>query len=293
MRPSQGYRLCVRILTLNILAEREGYSARAEVLRTVLRDLDADVVALQETVVRSGHDQVADLLSGEYHVVHGQLREADGTGISIASRWPVRSRWDRVLPSSLRVPQGEFSHQLLAVLVEPASMGPVLVASPKPTFRLGHEVEREAMTVVAARAVEDLLDECDAAHVVLASDFDGVPDSASMRFWRGLQSLDGFSVAYADALEVVHGAEAAGMWTFDPRRNDLVTAPWRTTLPRQIDHVLVRCGPKGPTLEIRDARVVLDQPVDGVWASDHFGVLATLAEPARPSRRASRPRSPR
>jgi endonuclease/exonuclease/phosphatase family metal-dependent hydrolase len=270
----------MRILTLNLLAELQDWPARAEILRSGLRTLDADILALQETVVRPGHDQVADLLSEDYHVVHGAIREVDGTGMSIASRWPIRDSWDGALPRSARIPEEEFCHQLLAVLVEPPDMGPVLVASPKPTFRVGHEVERETMTVVAARAVEDVLEECHAAHVVLASDFDGVPDSASMRFWRGLQSLGGFSVAYADALEVVHGATAAGMWTFDPQRNALVSAQWRTGLPRQIDHVLVRCGPKGPTLEIRDARVVLDEPVGGVWASDHFGVLATLAEPA-------------
>jgi hypothetical protein len=30
---------------------------------------------------------------------------------------------------------------------------------------------------------------------------------------------------------------------------------------------------------VADCRRVMDQPVDGIWASDHFGVLALLQVP--------------
>jgi hypothetical protein len=40
-------------------------------------------------------------------------------------------------------------------------------------------------------------------HVVLADDFDAAPDSSSIWFGTGRQSLDGFSVAYQDAWEAV------------------------------------------------------------------------------------------
>jgi endonuclease/exonuclease/phosphatase family metal-dependent hydrolase len=46
---------------------------------------------------------------------------------------------------------------------------------------------------------------------------------------------------------------------------------------QRIDYVFVRCRDDGmPTLRVADCRRVFDQPVDDVWASDHFGVLATL-----------------
>ncbi|MDL4816648.1 hypothetical protein [Actinomadura opuntiae] len=51
---------------------------------------------------------------------------------------------------------------------------------------------------------------------------------------------------------------------------------------RRIDHVLVRCGPHGgPTLAVRECARVLDEPVGGVQASDHYGLIADL-EPRRP-----------
>ena len=53
-------------------------------------------------------------------------------------------------------------------------------------------------------------------------------------------------------------------------------------LGRRIDYVMVRCGIHGPTLDVVDCRPAFDEPVDGVWASDHFGVVADLAVPVKP-----------
>ena len=50
---------------------------------------------------------------------------------------------------------------------------------------------------------------------------------------------------------------------------------------RRIDYIFVRCGEhEGPTLEIASCERIFDEPVDGVWASDHFGVSADLVTPA-------------
>jgi hypothetical protein len=46
--------------------------------------------------------------------------------------------------------------------------------------------------------------------------------------------------------------------------------------------VLVGCGEHGgPTLAVADCALAFDEPVDGVWASDHFGVVADLEPPPR------------
>jgi hypothetical protein len=51
---------------------------------------------------------------------------------------------------------------------------------------------------------------------------------------------------------------------------------------RRIDYILVRCGRHdGPTLPIVACARIFAQPIDGVWASDHFGVMAELAVPPR------------
>ena len=50
---------------------------------------------------------------------------------------------------------------------------------------------------------------------------------------------------------------------------------------RRIDYVFVRCDDSlhGPTLDVRACTLAFDEPVGGVWASDHFGVVAELSVP--------------
>ena len=117
-------------------------------------------------------------------------------------------------------------------------------------------------------------------HVILAGDFDATPDSSSIRFWTGRQALEGTSVAYQDAWEAVHPGDAGH--TFSPR-NPLVRAGEMPLEPgRRIDYIMVRCQAHGPTLQVADCTLAFDQPVDGVWATDHFGLVADLKEPAKP-----------
>jgi hypothetical protein len=79
----------VRIATLNTWGMRGNWAERRRVLSDGLLALDADLLTLQETIVNGGYDQAADVLEGRYEIIQQQDREADGQGITTASRWPV------------------------------------------------------------------------------------------------------------------------------------------------------------------------------------------------------------
>jgi endonuclease/exonuclease/phosphatase family metal-dependent hydrolase len=51
---------------------------------------------------------------------------------------------------------------------------------------------------------------------------------------------------------------------------------------RRIDYVMVRCTHQGPALDIADCRRIFTDEVDGVQASEHYGVPADLTVPSRP-----------
>ena len=88
-------------------------------------------------------------------------------------------------------------------------------------------------------------------------------------------------MCYQDAWETVRPTEPG--LTFSAE-NPLVTAgEVATAVSRRIDYVLVRAGHHGPLLEVLSCDRLLDQPVDGVWASDHYGVVADLAAPSHPA----------
>jgi len=210
--------------------------------------------------------EVAEDLPALPGVWHSQ-RSDDGVGAALYSRWPIT----RAQELDLRLtPRVDLPWSAVVVAEVDAPFGPLLVAHHKPTYHVGYALEREMQAVAAARFIEKLAWGRD-AHVVLCGDFDDTPDSSSVRFWTGRQSLDGTSVAYQDATD--------GQVTFTPE-NPLVAAGEMPLVPgRRIDYVMVRCGTYGPTLAVAGARRVFDRPVDGVWPSDHFGVLADLRVP--------------
>jgi endonuclease/exonuclease/phosphatase family metal-dependent hydrolase len=263
----------VRVATLNLWERYGVWDERRSVLVDGLRKLRPDIIAFQEAVVTDVYDQVADLFGASYHIAHQAGR--DGRGLSIASRWEVGEVWEKSLRVSPRVDPSEIA---VAEILAPRPLGTLLFAHHNASWQLGFEHERELQAVAASRLVEDLLGTREVNHVVLAGDFNAAPDSASVRFWRGLQSLGDTSVCYRDAWESVHPDEPGH--TFTPR-NPLVTRSdnWPLELGRRIDYVMVRCGDHGPTLDVFSCERIFDEPVDGVWASDHFGVVADLAIP--------------
>jgi endonuclease/exonuclease/phosphatase family metal-dependent hydrolase len=252
------------------------WADRQAALAAGLRALRPDLVAFQEALKSDDFDQAAELLGPGYHLAHQRRREPDGSGASLASRWPIREVREVDLHVTPRT-DGVFpSVTVLAEVDAPDPVGPLLFANHNPNFELEFERERELQAVTAARAIEQLVGGR-RLHVVLAGDFNAGPDAASLRFWHGLQSLEGTSVCYQDAWERAHPGEPGH--TFTPDNPMVSEGTWPQERGRRIDHVMVRCRDHGPTLEVAACARIFDQPVDGVWASDHFGVVADLVVP--------------
>jgi endonuclease/exonuclease/phosphatase family metal-dependent hydrolase len=264
----------MRVVTQNLLGHHMDWPRRRPAVTNWFQRLDPDVLVLQEAVVGDGYDQVAEILGEGYHVTHHPLREKDGSGISIASRWPIGAVRELDLQVSPRTVDFAASAQI-ADIHWPHAETPLLLVNHKPSYRTNLEYERGRQAVLTAGFVEEIVARS-GQHVVLAGDFDAEPDTASVRFWRGLQPLDGTSVAYRDAWQLIHGTEPAP--TFAPSVMPLLTEEWRHDLDRRIDYIFVRAGSGGgPTMRVTDCARILDTPVDGVWGSDHFGVTATFA----------------
>jgi endonuclease/exonuclease/phosphatase family metal-dependent hydrolase len=171
----------MRVLTMNVWGVRGDWPGRRAALRAELRELDPDVLSLQETIATDDYDQVKDLLGGSHYVVHQQAREPDGQGVSVASRWPVTGV--RELDGQLGPRTAGFAATTLLVDID-APDGPLLLVNHFPSWRPALEAERCAQTLAAARAIEEMRPDPDAP-VVLAGDLDADPDADSVRFWTG------------------------------------------------------------------------------------------------------------
>jgi endonuclease/exonuclease/phosphatase family metal-dependent hydrolase len=267
----------LRVLTMNIYGPgNPDWERRHQLAAETIQALDPDVIALQEVPVDST-EVLQRLLGPDHHLAHFSQRE-NGVGGTLATRWPHRL----IREIDLRIT--ERSRDTLtwsaAVLVEVETpLGPVVVTHHKPSWPFPFELERERQAVLVARALEEYIGSRD-LHAVVLGDFDATPDSASMLFWRGRRPAEGISVCYQDAWEYVHPDDPGH--TFELANPLVREGEVATAVARKIDHILVRSGLHGPTLQVADCRRVLDRPVDGVWASDHYGVLADLAPPDQP-----------
>jgi len=265
------------VVTLNVFGPANpDWSRRSALVADTLQAVAPDVVALQEVPVDDDLAVVHRLL-GPGYTCHPFSRPAeDGVAGVLATRAPsrlVREVDQRCTPRAHAFP---WCATLLAEAG--TALGRVLAVHHKPSWQFGYEVERERQALAVAEHVEAVAADYD--HVVVLGDFDATPDSASLQFLRGRRSMAGTSVCYQDAWETRHPYDAG--LTFEAR-NPLVRAgEVSTAVSRRIDYVLVRAGVHGPTLEVRSCERLLDEPVDGVWASDHFGVVAELALPDTP-----------
>jgi endonuclease/exonuclease/phosphatase family metal-dependent hydrolase len=261
----------MRLVTLNTWGMRGDWSARLRAFQDGFRALDADIITLQETILTDEVDQVAEMLGTEYVVTQQLDREADGQGISTASRWPI----GKVFEIDLHVTERTHDFActcLVSEVLAPEPLGRIWVANHFPDYQLDHERERRLQTVIAARRLESLVAQSP-GHVVVAGDLDGDSASDSLRFWTGRHVIDDTSVCYRSAWEAMHPTEPLA--TYLPENPHQVDLDWPF---RGIDHVLVRCGHSGPTLTIAGCRRVFDR--GRTVPSDHYGLVVDLEPPA-------------
>jgi endonuclease/exonuclease/phosphatase family metal-dependent hydrolase len=267
-----------RVLTLNVYGVDVDWPARRQRMIDGFRELNADLIVLQETVVRDSYDQVRDVLGAQFAIVHQSARHSSGMGVSTVSRWPVGDVHEFDLHVTART--GDFPCAVLVTeVLAPEPIGRIWLANHFPSWQPAYEVERQQQALIAARELERLVS-AKGGHVIVAGDLDADPDSDSIRFWTGRHGADGLSVCYRDAWASVRDHSPGG--TFLP--SNPYSADWDWPF-RRIDYVMVRCGDHGgPTLRIVDCARIFDGPSS--TASDHYGVMADLRLPEQSRRRA-------
>jgi endonuclease/exonuclease/phosphatase family metal-dependent hydrolase len=264
-----------RVVTVNIWNRLGPWPQRAPLLREGLLALDADVVGLQEVLDFTGQpNQAEELLAGTgWNIFYAPAWHIGGGltfGNAIASRHAIRDGACLPLPT----PAGLDTRSIAFARVD-APHGPLPVFVTHLTVDAHLTRVRCAQARALAEHVARLAPIGEPPPVVMG-DFNAEPDADEIRFLRGLTALDGASVYLADAW-LASGADGPGH-TWD-RRNPYALATREPS--RRIDYVFSRGPDRYGRGEPLAARVALDRPVDGVWPSDHFAVVADLAAAKR------------
>jgi endonuclease/exonuclease/phosphatase family metal-dependent hydrolase len=265
-----------RVVTLNIWHRSGPWSQRLRLIRDGLRALDADAIGLQEVLAFPGMPSQADEIAEGmgWNVFYGPAWSVGGGltfGNAILSRHPLAET--QVLP--LPTEPGLDTRSVCFARVDlPHGPMPLFVTHFTFQLHLGH------LRCLQARTLADHVAELapiDGPPPVVLGDFNAAPDADEIRFLRGATSLGGRSVFFADCWHL--NGDDPGL-TYD-RRNPYAL---RSHEPSQrFDYIFVR----GPDRHLRgepvSARLALNTPVDGVWPSDHYAVVADIHAAPRAS----------
>lgn len=169
----------LRIATWNLQSCRRGIPG----IVAVLRDLAADVVALQEvdrrTARAGGLDQAAALAREAgfaHHHFYPALRWGEGDyGLALLSRWPLADARIGVLPNAAELEPRIFASAVLEIPEAPLALH---------VTHLTHVDTRSRLRLAQSKRIAKRLDEL-ALPQLLLGDFNALPGSAAHRFLCG------------------------------------------------------------------------------------------------------------
>lgn len=256
--PSQPREL--RVVTFNLYHDKADWPARRSLAIEQLRELDADVVALQEVIrkptVRNQAEDLGEALGYQvYFVSIDPPGREQRYGNAVLTRLPVlASDWKALQP---------LSDSRSAGLVRVDFHGsPVNVY-----FTHLHWQNTPEGAAIRERQVEDLLGFIDAtrgdAPSIVMGDLNASSDSAE---------LARLNARFDSSFDALH-PDANGNTNEDQASHTTLNPRFFPDDQRRIDHIHVERGAFAPV----SSRVVLDRPgPDGTLPSDHFGLFSVL-----------------
>jgi len=263
----------IRIVTLNLWGDNGPHERRLELIAGELVSLKPDVVALQEVREVPGRlANQAQILShrlGYEHAFAPSTEWGGGRGgQAVVSRFPIAENVTSALPHS---PPAEG--RIIQSVCVTGPRGPFWVHNTHLSYRQHEGRQREDQVL--------LLDEVASARAVgneqprfLVGDFNTGPDNDEIRWLCGRTTLGDRRVFYQDAWETVHPDQPGVTWA---RENPFRARMGWLRADRRIDYVFVSAERRDGRGRVLEARRVFDRAdSDGIFPSDHYGVMADV-----------------
>jgi endonuclease/exonuclease/phosphatase family metal-dependent hydrolase len=273
----------MRVLTWNLWWRFGPWEERRKAILTVLGDFQPDVIGLQEVWACGGENLAGWLASYlDMHWIWAssrtpqrwQRRLGDSTvdiGNAILSRWPIAEHNVAELPARLDDDDGRLA--LYARINAPTHQVPFF------TTHLTSAIDASAIRCQQVRVLAEFVTSRSRGTgfpPVVKGDFNAWPDSDEVRQFGGYKTAPAVpGQVFLDAWEYADPAQPSATWS---AANPYVAAGFEPSV--RVDYIHI--GPPGPEGlgSVTSVRRVGDEPVDGVWPSDHAAVLAHLRGPS-------------
>lgn len=263
----------LRVLTWNLWWRFGPWEERLPAIVATIRALDPDLVALQEVWVADGTSSahvVAEALGHHVEVAHRLELDGVGFGNAVVSRWPIVRTAVRPLPSPADVGLDAHDEERLVLMGEVDAPGrPVQLFSTHLNWRHDHSAVRQAQVRELCAFVAS--ERPGAYPPIVCGDLNAEPHSDEVRALTGQAAVPEPGLVFRDAW-TAPGCDGPGTTWSDANPH----ARAEHEQERRIDYVLAGWRRDDGGGAVRSCRVVGDAPVEGVWPSDHFGVLAEL-----------------
>jgi endonuclease/exonuclease/phosphatase family metal-dependent hydrolase len=258
----------LRVLTWNVWWRFGPWQARQPAIAATLRRIDADVVALQEVWAEVGGPNQAQLLADELGYEHAFAPGFDdgevAFGLAVLSRWPIVASSAQSLPTQPGV--DELRVALTAEIDGPH--GPFEIY----TTHLNWRFDQSDVRQLQVRALAEMVAASDGRTypAIVCGDFNADPLSDEVRMLTGRSSVPVPRLVFHDAWEVA-GEGPGHTWS-----NANPFAACDLEPDRRIDYVFVGWPKERGAGHVVGAAVEAVEPVEGVYPSDHYAVLAEL-----------------
>lgn len=267
----------MRVMTWNLWWRFGPWQRRRAAILAVLREVAPDVVGLQE-VWADERENLAEWLAGELGLhctwaasttpQRSQRRIGDPTvalGNAVLSRWPAVDTGVARLPGVDAEDERLVLHALVDAPGHPVPFFTTHLSSPPHASAV-----RVAQAAAVARFVADRAPE-PVFPAVVTGDLNAWPDSDEVRLLGGYRTAPVVpGQVLLDTGEFIDPTRASVTW--DPANPHVPLG----SPPARIDYVFTTRPPSSGLGRVLAIRRAGDQPVDGVWASDHFAVVVDL-----------------
>ncbi|QKG18535.1 endonuclease/exonuclease/phosphatase family protein [Actinomadura verrucosospora] len=259
-----------RVATWNVWDRYGPYKEREAAIIEVLRDAAPDVLVLVEAW-EDEDDSLAARLGAALGLPHAVFGGSGSgavpgarSGVAVLSRWPQGRTGERPLGDPAGGDGG------LAVYAEvQGPRGAVHVFGVALGYKLGHSGQRQEQVRGLTAYVRETTGRD--APAVVAGDFNAGPDSDEIRMLTGRAAVGAPGVVFYDAWEMAGDGTPGHTWSN--------ANPWTRPVlwpDRRIDHVFSAWPRAGGAGHPVHCALLGAEPVNGVVASDHYGVLADL-----------------
>jgi endonuclease/exonuclease/phosphatase family metal-dependent hydrolase len=265
----------MRILTWNLWWRYGPWELRREAIAATLAEARPDLCGLQEVWSAPGENLAAEL-AGRLGMhwcwaEAAQGREGLSIGNAILSRWPIAAQAEVTLPAGGLA--GEARVAVHARIEAPGGVLPLFTTHL--TYGVGRsQVRTEQVRSLAAFVAEHAVD-C-AYPPVVTGDLNAEPGSDELRLLGGVLTAPAVpGLVLVDAWRYADPGDPGFTWD---HRNGYQAD---TVLPdSRIDYILSGLPRQGRG-QVRWVGLGGTAPVDGVWPSDHFAVVADLNQETR------------